>query len=87
MTSSGGRIIGFHTKITYDPVVVVLPLLELLHRFFKKSIGCRRLLLISKHTDFSPLCISVQFTAPIRKYLFFFPILVLLISDLPGLKD
>lgn len=59
---------GFHAKITYRPAVVVLPLVELLHGFFRHNIGGMRILLISNHTDFPPLCISVQFTAPIRKY-------------------
>lgn len=38
------------------------------------------ILLISNHTDFPFLCISVQFTAPIRKYQICFSTLVPLIS-------
>uniref|UniRef100_A0A9W3G1B2 Testis-expressed basic protein 1 n=1 Tax=Camelus bactrianus TaxID=9837 RepID=A0A9W3G1B2_CAMBA len=55
----------FHVKIIYRPAVIVLPLAEMLHEFFKKNIGRMRILLISNYTDFPPLCISVQFTAPI----------------------
>lgn len=83
---SGGRVIGFQTRTTYEPAVVVLPLLEFFHRFLQKNIGDIKILLTSNHTDFYPLCISVQFTAPIRKYQFF-STLFSLISHLQGLKD
>lgn len=77
-----GGLWVFHVKITYRAAVIVFPLVELLHRFFKKNTDGIRTQLIANHTVFPPLCISVQFTAPIRKYWICFSTLAPFISDL-----